>query len=219
MTASESLGVAVLISGEGTNLQALIDAQHAGRLHSEIRAVISDKKDARGLERARRAGIPALHIDPQAYADREAYDSAVAALIDRYGAGLVVLAGYMRILSNAFIEHFNGRIINIHPSLLPKFKGLHTHRRVLAAEDRAHGATVHFVTADLDSGPPVFQYRIAVGPDDTEATLSARVHVGEYIILCDAVARFATGRLYLADGAVMLDGAPLEAPMIIQDET
>jgi phosphoribosylglycinamide formyltransferase-1 len=218
LTSAGRLPIVVLISGEGTNLQALIDAQHAGRLDIDIRAVLSDKRSAKGLERAVAAGIAAEHVDPRAHADRAAFDAALADAIERHAPGLVVLAGFMRILSPSFIARFNDRTLNIHPSLLPKYKGLDTHRRALAARERAHGATVHFVTTELDSGPSILQYRIEIRPSDTEQTLSARVHQGEYIILGRAVEWFAAGRLKLEDGVAMLDRRPLQTPVVIEDD-
>ena len=210
--------VAVLISGEGTNLQALIDAASADRLGARIVVVISDRGGARGLERARAAGIEALHfpaVQGQARAD---YDTGLAELLAPRQPDLIVLAGFMRICSPAFVERFAGRMLNIHPSLLPKHPGLDTHRRVLEAGDRWHGATVHFVTADLDAGPAIIRYRLAVRPGDTADSLARRVHVGEHIILPRAVSWFAAGRLRLDGGSVMLDGKALPAPVSIDEE-
>lgn len=210
--------VVVLISGEGTNLQALIDAAQHDDAQFAIVAVFSDRAAARGLDRARNSGIAAHHVDPRTFSSREAFDSALADSIEAYEPDLIVLAGFMRILSPAFVARFADRMLNIHPSLLPKFKGLHTHRRVLEAEETEHGATVHFVTTELDGGPPVLQYRIEIDPDDTEESLSAKVHVGEYIILPRAVSWFAQGRLQLAGGRVMLDGERLMGPVRIGDQ-
>lgn len=212
------LRVVVLISGEGTNLQALIEAARREDARFEIVAVVSDRSDARGLERARQAGIAALHVDPRRYRDRQAYDAALADAVASHDPGLVALAGFMRILGPAFVARFAGRMLNIHPSLLPKFRGLDTHRRVLEAAEAAHGATVHFVTADLDGGPPVIQYRIPVRPEDTQDTLSARVHVGEYIIYPRAVDWFANGRLELHSDHATLDGKRLVEPVRIEGE-
>jgi phosphoribosylglycinamide formyltransferase-1 len=219
LTEQATLKVAVLISGEGTNLQALIDAAGLPAAEFAISAVFSDRADARGLARARAAGIPAIVLDPRAYPERESFDAALAAAINQFDPGIVVLAGFMRILSAAFVAAFSGRILNIHPSLLPKFKGLHTHRRALEARESEHGATVHFVTAALDSGPALIQYRLKVRDDDTEASLSARVHTGEYIILPEAVAWFAAGRLSLEGSTVKLDGNVLREPVCINDAT
>ena len=210
--------VAVLISGEGTNLQALIDAARSGALGAEIVAVVSDRSAAPGLARARAAGIEALHLPAVRGQERADYDAALTALLALREPELLVLAGFMRILSAEFVARHAGRILNIHPALLPKFPGLDTHRRVLEAGERWHGATVHFVTADLDAGPAILQYRLAVRSGDTADSLAARVHVGEHIILPRAVTWFAAGRLRLEGGSVMLDGRALEKPVSIDEE-
>ena len=210
--------IAVLISGEGTNLQALIDAARDGLLGADIAVVISNRSSARGLERARAAGIAARHLGAVRGEDREAYDSRLTSEIAGHGAELVVLAGFMRILSATFVTAFASRALNIHPSLLPAYPGLDTHRRVLEARERWHGATVHFVTAELDAGPAVLQYRIAVRDGDTTESLAQRVHVGEHIILPRAVAWLAAGRLSLQGGCVMLDSRPLKAPVVVDEE-
>lgn len=210
--------VVVLISGRGTNLQALIDAEQAGELHGTIQAVFSDHIDAKGLERARQSDIDARHIDPTDYDDDAAFDAALAQEILTYEPRLVVLAGFMRILGPGFVETFDGRMLNIHPSLLPRFKGLDTHNRVLRAGERFHGATVHFVTTEVDGGPSVIQYRIPIRPDDTAASLGARVLQGEHIVLPRAVRWFAEQRLRLANGAVMLDGRHLVQPVCVEGE-
>jgi phosphoribosylglycinamide formyltransferase-1 len=216
--APSSKRVAVLISGEGSNLQALIDAARAKTLGAEITAVVSNRSAARGLDRARNAGISAQYLGAARGQERKEYDAALAALLAPYEPDLIVLAGFMRILGPEFIEQFAGRLLNIHPSLLPKFPGLDTHRRVLEARERWHGATVHFVTADLDAGPAILQYRLPVHAGDTSESLTARVHVGEHIILPRAVAWFAAGRLRLAGGSVMLDGRALAEPVSIDEE-
>jgi phosphoribosylglycinamide formyltransferase-1 len=215
---SPAARVAVLISGEGTNLQALIDAARAGELGAELVAVVSNRGAARGLERARAAGIEALHLPAARGMERAEYDAALAALLAPRAPDLLVLAGFMRILTPEFVERFAGRMLNIHPALLPKYPGLDTHRRVLEAGDSQHGATVHFVTAELDAGPSIIQYRLAVRPGDTPESLAQRVHVGEHIILPRAVNWFATGRLRLVDGSVMLDGRALLEPVTIDEE-
>ena len=180
--------VAVLISGEGSNLQALIDAARAGTLGAEIVAVVSNRGAARGLERARNAGIAPQHLAAARGQEREEYDAALAALLAAHDPDLIVLAGFMRILEPEFVEQFAGRVLNIHPSLLPKFPGLDTHRRVLEARERWHGATVHFVTADLDAGPAILQYRLRRSRRRYHANRwRQRVHVGEHIILPRAV--------------------------------
>jgi phosphoribosylglycinamide formyltransferase-1 len=208
-----------LISGEGSNLQALIDAARAARLgDAEIVAVVSNRGAARGLERARAAGIEALYLPASRGQSRAEYDAALAGLLAPLDPGLLVLAGFMRILSPAFIERFFGRMLNIHPSLLPKYPGLDTHRRVLEARDAWHGATVHFVTAELDAGPPIIQYRLKVRAGDTTESLAQRVHVGEHLILPRAVSWFAAGRLRLAAASVMLDGRVLLTPVALDEE-
>jgi phosphoribosylglycinamide formyltransferase-1 len=210
--------VAVLISGEGSNLQALIDAARTGALGAQLVAVVSNRSAARGLERARAAGIAALHLGAVRGQERAEYDAALVALLAPHEPELLVLAGFMRILSAGFIERFAGRMLNIHPSLLPKYPGLDTHRRVLDAREVWHGATVHFVTEELDAGPAIIQYRLRVRAADTTESLAQRVHVGEHIILPRAVAWFAAGRLRLAAGSVMLDGRALQEPVSIDEE-
>jgi phosphoribosylglycinamide formyltransferase-1 len=209
--------IAVLISGEGSNLQALIDAAKAGRLGAQIVAVVSNRGAARGLERARAAGIEALYLPSARGQERSAYDSALAALLAPRAPDLLVLAGFMRIIGPDLVERFAGRMLNIHPSLLPKYPGLDTHRRVLEAGERLHGATVHFVTAELDAGPAVIQYRLDIRAGDTPESLAQRVHVGEHIILPRAVSWFAAGRLRLAGGSVMLDGRALDEPVAVDE--
>jgi phosphoribosylglycinamide formyltransferase 1 len=208
----------VLISGQGTNLQALIDAARAGEIPARVRAVFSDRPAAPGLERARAAGIDAHHFGARGFPDRAAYDTALAAAIEEYHPDLVVLAGFMRVLGPELVRGFAGRLINIHPSLLPRFRGLDTHRRVLDAGDALHGATVHFVTNELDAGPRIIQYQIVVREEDTAETLAQRVHAGEYVILPRAVRWFAEGRLRLADGAIMLDGKLLNEPVLVEGD-
>jgi phosphoribosylglycinamide formyltransferase-1 len=201
------LPIVVLISGSGSNLQAIIDAA-ANDLPVDIRAVISNQADAFGLERARRSGIHTEVLDHRDYDSREAYDSALQQLIDSFQPGLVVLAGFMRILTDDFVRHYEGRMFNIHPSLLPKHRGLHTHARAIQEGDSEHGATVHFVTPDLDSGPIIIQARVAVKPNDTADTLAARVLEQEHIIYPQAIRWFAEGRLELREGVVCRNGEP-----------
>ena len=210
--------VAVLISGEGTNLQALIDAARSERLRAEIVAVVSNRSAARGLTRARDAGIEALHLPAARGQERAEYDAALAALLAPREPDLLVLAGFMRVLGPQFVQLYAGRMLNIHPALLPEFPGLDTHRRALEAGKRWHGATVHFVTAELDAGPAIIQYRLAVRAGDTPESLAARVHAGEHIILPRAVSWFAAGRLRLEGGSVMLDGRALQKPVSVDEE-
>lgn len=201
---THTLNVVVLISGSGSNLQALLDDQTQHSL-SSIRAVISNRADAYGLTRARNAGVATEVIDHKGYADRVAFDQGLIELIDKYQPDLVVLAGFMRILSAEFVDHYQGRLINIHPSLLPKHKGLHTHQRALDAGDHEHGCSVHFVTPELDGGPVVAQAIVNIEPEDDAARLAARVHTQEHIIYPMVVRWFAEGRLRLAANGAMLD--------------
>jgi phosphoribosylglycinamide formyltransferase-1 len=201
----------VLISGRGSNMQALLDAA----LPARIAAVISNEPHAGGLATAEAAGVPALVIDHRAYASKPEFESALAAAIERHGADLVVLAGFMRVLSASFIARFEGRLLNIHPSLLPAFPGLHTHRRALEAGARIHGCTVHFVTAEVDAGPIVVQAAVPVLPADTEETLAARVLEQEHRIFPAAVRWFCEGRLRLDAGRVHLDGDHASAPALV----
>ena len=206
------LPVVALISGGGSNLQALIDAQLRG-LPIDLRAVVSNRADAFGLERARQHGIPAEFLSHRGYPDRESFDADLSTLIDRHAPGLVVLAGFMRILTPAFVNRYLGRMMNIHPSLLPKFPGLHTHQRALDAGETTHGASVHFVTAELDGGPVIIQARVPVLDGDDAETLAARVLAQEHRLYPTAVGWFAEGRLQLgADGRPHLDGRVLITP-------
>ena len=190
----------VLISGSGSNLQALIDACNSKALNAEIVAVFSNKADAYGLLRAQQAGIPALALSPAEFSSRDDFDAALQAQIDEYQPDLLILAGYMRILTPAFVRHYHGRMLNIHPSLLPKYPGLHTHRKALENGDAEHGTSVHFVTEELDGGPVILQARIAVLPDDTEDTLTARIQQEEHRIYPQVVNWFVQGRLALISG-------------------
>ena len=200
------LSMVVLISGSGTNLQAIIERIEHGELAVRIAAVISNEPLAFGLERARRAGIAARCVDHRDYSSRAAYDTALAAVIDEYEPGLIILAGYMRILTASLVARYAGRVMNIHPSLLPAYPGLDTHARVLADGATEHGATVHFVTAELDSGPIIIQQRVAVLPDDGAESLQQRVHRAEYQIYPQAIGWFAAGRLSIDGERVLLDG-------------
>lgn len=204
--------VVVLISGNGSNLQALIDAADDGEPF-RVCGVISNRPGVRGLQRASAAGIPSLVLDHTGFADRASFDAALADAIEGFAPRLVVLAGFMRILTDDFVNRFAGRMLNIHPSLLPEFQGLHTHRRALQQGVSEHGASVHFVTAELDGGPVIAQARLAVEADDTESTLAARVLQREHQLLPLVVAWFATGRLQLRGNRVWFDNAPLQAPM------
>ena len=200
--------VVVLISGRGSNLQAIIDDSRAPDCPYAVRAVISNRPGAAGLERARKAGIDTLVVDHTRYAQREAFDAALIEAIDRLGATLVVLAGFMRILTAEFVAHYARRLINIHPSLLPRFPGLDTHARAIAEGAREHGASVHFVTAELDGGPVIIQARVPVHPEDDADTLAARVLEQEHRILPRAIRWFAEDRLTIEHGRVLVDGEP-----------
>ncbi len=210
------LPIIVLISGSGSNLQAIIDATARSELPVEIRTVISNRADAEGLRRAADAGIATKVLDHKAFASREDYDRALMALIDRFKPGLVVLAGFMRLLTDTFTAHYAGRMLNIHPSLLPEFKGLHTHRRAIEENADEHGASVHFVTAELDGGPVVLQARVPVHAGDSPEQLAARVLEQEHRIYPEAIRWFAEGRLRLGeDGRAELDGKPLRQPVTL----
>lgn len=212
-TAPARLRIVVLISGGGTNLQALLDDAERAHAAFEICAVISNRPGVQGLQRAERYGVPTRVLDHADFADREQFDTALAGEIDRFAPGLVVLAGFMRILTPGFVAHFAGRMLNIHPSLLPAFQGLHTHRRALEAGVSEHGASVHFVTAELDGGPVIAQARVAVLPGDDEAALAARVLRKEHRLLPRVVDWFARQRLRLDGETVLLDGKVLEGPV------
>jgi phosphoribosylglycinamide formyltransferase-1 len=206
---SAQCNVVVLISGSGSNLQALIDSiAHDGN-PARISAVISNRADAYGLERAKQAGIATAVLDHKQFEGREAFDAALVEAIDAFEPQLVVLAGFMRILTPGFVRHYAGRLLNIHPSLLPKYKGLHTHQRALEAGDSEHGCSVHFVTEELDGGPLVVQAVIPVRANDTLDSLAQQVHRQEHVIYPLAVRWFAEGRLRLDAQGAMLDGQPL----------
>jgi phosphoribosylglycinamide formyltransferase-1 len=194
-------------------MRSLIEQSHDPGSPYTVCRVFSDKPDAAGLELARNLGVPALALPAGATTDRAAYDRALAAAIQIYSPTLIVLAGFMRILSAQFVRDFTGKILNIHPSLLPKFPGLHTHRRALEAHEPEHGATVHFVTERLDAGPRIIQARIAVTPDDDEASLAARVQAQEHRIYPVAVRWFCEGRLRYNAGCAWLDGRLLREPV------
>lgn len=203
--------IVVLISGSGSNLQAIMDAIDSGRIQGEISAVISNKAGVFGLERAEKAGITTEVLDHKTFDSREAFDTALAARIDSYQPELVVLAGFMRILTADFVRHYQGRMLNIHPSLLPKYKGLHTHQRALEAGDSEHGCTVHFVTEELDGGPLAVQGAVSIDPDDDEDSLQQKVHKVEHKIYPLAVELFCANRLQWSETGVTLDGSPLPA--------
>ena len=208
-----SAKVAVLASGRGSNLAALLDAQGRGELPVEFVLVGSDKADAAALRLAEQADIPTLALDPRSYPDRRAFDLDLFARISASGAELLVLAGFMRVIDGEALRPWVGRIINVHPSLLPKYRGLHTHRRALKAGDAEHGASVHFVTAELDGGPVIAQAHLAVVPGDDEESLAQRLLPLEHRLLPAVLALLASGRLQWQAGTVQYDGRPLSAPL------
>ncbi|MCT6589074.1 phosphoribosylglycinamide formyltransferase [Pantoea dispersa] len=199
----------VLISGNGSNLQSILDACESGRINGSVAAVFSNKASAYGLTRAQLASVPAHALSAQDFTDRDAFDRQLMQQIDAYAPDLVVLAGYMRILSPAFVAHYHDRLLNIHPSLLPKYPGLHTHRQALANGDAEHGTSVHFVTDELDGGPIILQARVPVFADDDEAEISARVQHQEHAIYPLVISWFIEGRLQMRAGKAWLDGEPL----------
>lgn len=208
----------VMISGGGTNLQAIINETLAGQVPIELCAVISDRPGVLGLERAERAGIPTRVVDYREFGERAAAERELATTLGDLAPEMIVLAGFMRILPTAIVEAHTGRMLNIHPSLLPKYRGLDTYRRAIAAGDRWHGTTVHFVIPELDAGPSIIQYRVAINADETETSLQARVQQGEYLIYPRAVGWLASGRLSLRGDEVWLDGLPLEEPVIVDED-
>jgi len=205
----------VLVSGDGSNLQAIIDQARRGALGLNLAGVLSDRPGIRALERAAAAGIPAQVVDHAA--DRPAFPGRLAATLAGLKPDLVILAGFMRILPSDLVDQYRGRMLNVHPSLLPKYPGLHTYRRALEAGDREHGSTVHFVIPALDAGPGILQYRVPVRPGDTEASLRERVRAGEHLIYPRAIAWLAAGRVALRDGATWLDGERLAEPVVVDE--
>ena len=203
--------LAILISGRGSNMQAFIAACASGELDAQISVVISNNPDAAGLQRAAQAGIATCSIDHRAYPSREAFDQALVEQLETRAVDLVILAGFMRILTPVFIKPFAGRLLNIHPSLLPKYPGLHTHQRALDAGDTEAGVTVHFVTPELDGGPPIVQARVPIVAGDTAQTLAARVIVEEHVIYPLAAQWYLQGRLKLTDQGAYLDDNPIPA--------
>lgn len=213
------LPIAVLISGRGGNMLAIQSACERGEIAARIVAVLADQADAPGLARARERGLHAAAVPFAAYrdaagrADRAAFETALDAQLAAAAPGLIVLAGFMRVLSGAFVARHPGRIVNIHPSLLPGYKGLHTHQRVIDAGEPLHGASVHFVTEELDGGPVVVQAKVPVLAGDTPTTLSDRVQAREHIIYPKVIGWIAEGRLTCAGGKPLLDGQPLSQPL------
>lgn len=196
---SQSFSFVVLISGNGSNLQAIIDAVESGLIPGELTAVISDQADAFGITRANQANIATKVIRAQARESREDYDARLQAYLETLNPDLIVLAGFMRILSAKFVNHYLGKIINIHPSLLPRYRGLHTHERVIAAQETEHGTSIHFVTAELDGGPIICQERLNVTPNETAEQLKQRVQALEHQIYPAIIAKFAQGEIVFSE--------------------
>ena len=211
----EAKRLVILVSGGGSNLQSLIDGCASGEINATVSAVISNNPDAGGLERAANAGIPNLAIDHTAFDSREAFDQALSELIDSFSPDLVILAGFMRILTAQFVDHYLGRMMNIHPSLLPAYPGLHTHRRAIEAGDKMAGATVHFVTPELDGGPSIIQAQVEIEPDDNEGSLATRVLSFEHKIYPQAVKWFCDNRLIMHNNHVLLDNKAISESGII----
>jgi phosphoribosylglycinamide formyltransferase-1 len=209
--------IVILISGRGSNMRALIEHSQAKTAAYSVSAVISDKPEAGGLEVAAHMGVATRALPAAKGMERAAYDAILAAAIEEYSPSLVVLAGFMRILSAPFVARFAGKVLNIHPSLLPKYTGLHTHQRALDAQETEHGVTVHFVSEQLDGGPRVLQARVPVLPGDTQAALSERVLTQEHVIYPLAVDWFCQGRLRWAAGKAWLDGKALQQPVQLAD--
>ncbi len=212
--AQPPLRLAILISGRGSNMATLARAGRQRSINAQTVIVLSDRADAAGIALARDLGLEAKVIAWRGASRREEFERDLAEAIDASRADLVVLAGFMRVLSKPFVERYAGRMLNIHPSLLPKYRGLHTHRRVIEARENEHGASVHFVTAELDGGPVALQSKVHVAPDDTEATLSARVQATEHVIYPRVVGWIADGRLLSRADRAWLDGKPLETPVV-----
>jgi phosphoribosylglycinamide formyltransferase-1 len=214
MSAGAPLRLAILISGRGSNMEAVAKACRDKRVAASVAVVIADHAEAGGLAVARELGIETAVVSRTSFPDRAAFERGIIDQIEAHRADIIVLAGFMRVLSPEFTSRYEGRLINIHPALLPKHKGLHTHGRVLEAGDAEHGASVHFVTAELDGGPVVLQSRIAVRPAETENELAARVLKTEHVILPKVIGWLADGRLVWRDGKGWLDGRALDAPVV-----
>jgi phosphoribosylglycinamide formyltransferase-1 len=215
---TDVLPVAVVISGRGSNMEAIVRAAQRAGSGFEVVRVVADRETAGGIAKAAALGVPTRVVPVKHYSDRESFDSALARELEDSGAKLVALAGFMRILSAGFVDRFAGKLLNIHPSLLPKYKGLDTHARAIAAGDSHHGASVHYVTAELDGGPVIMQGRLAVRPGDTPEALSARVHGLEHIIYPHVCSLIASGRVAWREGSVYFDGEPLAGPLVEEND-
>lgn len=217
MNSSKIASIVALISGGGTNLQAIIDACASDQLNAEIKAVISNQTDAYGLQRAAKASIPTEVIDHASYEDRTSFDRELKRRVAAYQPDLIVMAGFMRILTEEFIDPFLGRIMNIHPSLLPKYRGLHTHRRALGAGDKEHGCSIHFATNELDGGPVILQATVPILEGDSPDSLAGRVLEKEHIIYPLSIGWFCEGRIAMQGNRVIKDGRPLHKPLMLDD--
>lgn len=213
----EKLSLVVLISGSGSNLQAIIDAIESGELNARIQAVISNRPNAFGLQRARQHAIPAISLDHRQFSSRQLFDRRLQQEIDALRPDLIVLAGYMRILSTEFIHHFSPKLLNIHPSLLPKYQGLHTHQRVLDNKDELHGVSIHIVTPQLDSGPVILQGRFAIETDDDSDSLQRKAHRLEHRMYPLVLKWFSEKRLRIKDGLPLLDNETLKQPLLFDE--
>lgn len=211
------INLVVIISGSGTNLQAIIDQIACGELNARIAAVISNKKNAYGLTRAQAYNLSTEVIEHKAFDSRESFDEMLASIVDLYAPDLVVLAGFMRILTPAFVNRYHGKMLNIHPSLLPKFKGINTHQRAIDANETEHGSSIHFVTEELDGGSLVLQAKLDVTANETVDKLAQRVQKMEHIVYPAVINWFAEGRLTLQNNTVHFDNEPLKAPIIYQE--
>lgn len=204
------LSIVVLISGNGSNLQAILDQTLTGGIQGQIKAVFSNRQEAYGLTRAAKADIPTVVLSHKEYDSRESYDEALQNAIDQFAPDLIVLAGFMRILTADFVNHYQGKMINIHPSLLPKYKGLNTFQRAIDNHEKEHGASVHFVTPDLDGGPVIAQIKTLIDSDDTVESLTQKVQIQERVLYPQVVKWFAEGKLVLKEGKVSYAGQPIE---------
>ncbi|WP_018140648.1 phosphoribosylglycinamide formyltransferase [Thioalkalivibrio sp. ALJ7] len=219
ITAETPQRLVVLISGRGSNLGALIEACEQGQIPARIVGVVSNRPDAGGLGFAEQHGIPSQVLNHRDYPTREAFDADLATAIEGYAPDWVILAGFMRILTPGFVDRFTGRMLNIHPSLLPKYRGLDTHARALADGETEHGASVHFVTPELDGGPVIMQARVPVVSDDTADTLAARVQRAEHRLYPEVVRRVCSGEIQWSGRILQADGTPLGAPLQLDEDT
>lgn len=209
--------IAVLVSGSGSNLQAIMDASASGQINGQVVAVFSNRPGVKGLTRAEDAGIPAEVVDHKQFDSRESFDRQMIEAIDSYQPDLVVLAGFMRVLTEGFVDHYYGRLLNIHPSRLPKYRGLHTHQRALDAGDKEHGASTHFVSAELDGGPVILQSRLEILDDHTPDSLASDLLKQEHVIYPLTVQWFCEGRIHLQGDKVVFDNEMIAEPVQLDD--